>query len=124
MRNPVPENYIKYTKAVLLATWQVLTEELVTKHPKDYVETTNGNQIDSRKNTQSTCLGAPTKEFHEMTTEPKPIKENNFYTKVIQKNGKLFRNQTGSFLVTSSRGYKFIMLMIMYDHDTNIILAE
>ena len=40
----------------------------------------------------------------------------------IQITGKIFSDQTGRFPITSSRGNKYIM--IVYDFDSNAILAE
>ena len=36
--------------------------------------------------------------------------------------GQIYTDQTGRFPIQSSRGYKYIM--ILYDHDSNAILAE
>ena len=36
--------------------------------------------------------------------------------------GKMYTDQTGRFPVTSSRGFKYIM--VAYDHDSNTIHAE
>ena len=57
-----------------------------------------------------------------MTTEPKPVWENDFYTKLVDQNGKLFSNQIGKFIVISIRGYNYII--IMYNHNSKEILAE
>ena len=42
--------------------------------------------------------------------------------KVNECSSKIFTDQTGRFPITSSRGYKYIM--IAYDYDSNTILAE
>ena len=57
-----------------------------------------------------------------MRKDPILVRENEFYTKVIKINGKVISNQNGIFPVTSRRGYKEIT--IMYDHESNAILAE
>ena len=42
--------------------------------------------------------------------------------KVIECSSKIFTDQAGRFPITSSSGYKYIM--IAYDYDSNNILAE
>ena len=44
------------------------------------------------------------------------------FIKVIECSSKIFTDQTGRFPITSSRGYKYIM--IAYDSDSNNILAD
>ena len=44
------------------------------------------------------------------------------FLKVTECSSKIFTYQTGRFPITSSRGYKYIM--IAYDYDSNNILAE
>ena len=47
---------------------------------------------------------------------------NQLFLKVTECYNKIYTDQTGRFPVTSSRGYKYIM--IDYDYDYNNILAE
>ena len=56
-------------------------------------------------------------------TEEAPLKArvNEFYLKTVDLTSKLYSDQTGWFSVTSSRGNKYIM--IIYDHNSNAILA-
>ena len=70
-----------------------------------------------------------TKMKHEVpiTTKQSPpeiLKEqtNQLFLKVTKGSNKIYTDQTGRFPVTSSRGYKYIM--ISYDYDSNNILAE
>ena len=44
------------------------------------------------------------------------------FLKSIEVTGKISTDQTGSFPVTSSRNSKY--LMVLYDHDSNAIIAE
>ena len=62
-----------------------------------------------------------------MTTPPLPSQEPKVltqmaYLQTIEFTGKVSTDQTGRFPVTSSRGSKYIM--VLYDHDSNAILAE
>ena len=44
------------------------------------------------------------------------------FLKVTECSRRIYTDQTGHFLITSSRGYKYIM--IAYDYKSNNILAE
>ena len=59
-----------------------------------------------------------------MTTslQPENVQANIVTMKLVEINGKIFSNQTGHFPVTSSKGNKY--LMVMYENDTNSILAK
>ena len=62
-----------------------------------------------------------------MTTVPLPSQEPSVrtqmtYLQTVNFTGKVSTDQTGRFPVTSSRGRKH--LMVLYDHDSNVILAE
>ena len=62
-----------------------------------------------------------------MTTLPLPLQEPRFltqmaYLQTVEFTGKVSTDQTGRFPVTSSRGSKY--LMVLYDYDSNAILAE
>ena len=60
-----------------------------------------------------------------MTTPPlstERVRTHWVYQKAIEITGQIFSDQTGRFPVTSSRGNKYIM--IVYDYDSNSILAE
>ena len=62
-----------------------------------------------------------------MTTLPLPSQEPSVrtqmaYLQTVEFTGKVSTDQTGRFPVTSSRSSKY--LMVLYDHDSNIILAE
>ena len=61
-----------------------------------------------------------------MTTPPLTLQEPTVrtqmaYLQTVEFTGKVSTDQTGRFTVTSSRGSKY--LMVLYDHDSNAILA-
>ena len=56
-----------------------------------------------------------------MTTAP-AVRERECYIKTIDVSGKVYTDQTGRFPHASSRGSKYIM--VLYDFDSNAILAE
>ena len=61
-----------------------------------------------------------------MTTSVIPpdtnVQTNIVFAKTMSISGRFFRNQTGRFPHTSSRGTKYVM--VFYDYDLNEILAE
>ena len=62
-----------------------------------------------------------------MTTPHLPLQEHGVqtqmeYLQIVKFTGKVSTDQTLSFPVTSSRGSKY--LMVLYNHDSNAILAE
>ena len=62
-----------------------------------------------------------------MTTLPLPSNEPGVRTQMaylhtVEFTGKVSTDQTGRFTVTSSRGSNY--LMVLYDHDSNSIMAE
>jgi len=77
-----------------------------------------------RKNVRST----KNDNNYEMTTKlqqdntSKQVRQNEYYIKTIDLTGKIYSDQTGRFPVISSKGNKYIM--IIYDHDSNAILAR
>ena len=57
-----------------------------------------------------------------MTTDPIPVQEKYFYTRVIHIIGNVFSNKKGRFPVKKSRGQMYIMKI--YEHNSNAILAK
>ena len=49
-------------------------------------------------------------------------RENEFCMKTVDLIHKLYSDQTGRFIITSSKGHKHVM--IVHDHDSNTILAR
>ena len=82
------------------ATWIGLTSELVFKYIKTSITNTTIHQRGSRKKVQPTRQGTTISKSREMTTDPIPFEENDFYTKAIHINGIFFSNLTISFPVT------------------------
>jgi hypothetical protein len=83
-----------------------------------------------RKNKRSTKVKPPEPDDDSNDVIPSPPsnygKRTQFvYAAIIQapnESGQIYTNQTGCFPVTSRRGNKYIM--ILYDYDSNSILAE
>ena len=73
----------------------------------------------NRANVRSTKL-LPNQEFHETTTTE--VLHHEFFIKTVELSGKIYSDQTGRLPLTSSKGNRYVM--IVYDNDSNAILAE
>ena len=117
-----------WTKAIdnnFFSTWPGLTADAVRKFLPKSLNTAKGHLKATRKNQRSTKVSPVTPPL--MTTPSSPSQEpavrtNFVYTKVVEVTGKIFTDQTGRFPVTSSKGNQYIM--VLYDFDSNAILAE
>ena len=100
-----------------LSTWPRLAEQLVLKFlPKS--ETTAKEHIrKSFKGKQSTRPKEPSE-----TPSQNPARTHSVILQATDLAGKFYTDQTGRFPVTSSRGFKYIM--VSYDYDSNAIHAE
>ena len=120
MWNPVPDTWIKAIKAGFFATWPGLTDQLVKKHYSRTPETEKGHMKADRQGVRSTKKDIKIiKATEEVQTE---ARANEFYLKTADLTSKLCSDQTGRFPVTSRKGNKHVM--IVYDHDSNAILAR
>ena len=90
---------------------------------KGHLRQDRQNVKSTRNTSQATTISNP----HVMTTPPLPLHETKVrtqtaYLQTREFAGKVSTDQTGRFPITSSRGSKY--LMVLYDHDSNTILAE
>lgn len=107
--SPTVSTWIDAIAAGFFATWPGLTVDLVRKHLPPSEATTLGHMRQTYQNTRS--------------TQPKTESCSNLvYAATFQPTGHIYSDQTGRFPHTSSRGNKYIM--IVYDYDSNAILAE
>jgi hypothetical protein len=82
--------------------------------------TTKGHLNQQRKNAETTKI-KETKVINQETDMDHGIKTQFAYAATIDA-GQIYTDQTGRFPVVSSRGNKYIM--ILYDYDSNVILAQ
>lgn len=115
--NPVPSSWIKAIDKGHFATWPGLTSEMVKKHLPKSEATIKGHLNQIRKNVRSTKQ--PTLEEDIQTSQEKT---EYVYATIIEPTDKIATDLTGRFPITSKRGGKYIM--ILYDYDSNAILAE
>jgi hypothetical protein len=102
------------------SSWPGLTEHAVEKHLSKSTSTIKGHFNQQRQNARTTKI----KDDKVIVTEPNldhGIKTQFAYAATIDA-GQVYTDQTGRFPVVSSKGNKYIM--ILYDYDSNVILAQ
>eukprot|EP00978_Attheya_sp_CCMP212_P040835 scaffold226906_cov28-Attheya_sp.AAC.1 len=105
-----------------LATFPGLTEDLVKKHLPRSIDTAKGHLQQQRQGLQSTKNKHPPTKPDAYTVEG-PSRTNVFMAAVEPiATGRAFGDLTGQYPHMSSRGNKY--LLIIYDYDTNAIIAE
>ena len=121
--SPTKHTFVDAIKRNVFASWPGLTVELVIKYLPRTEATIKGNIRQKYKGKQSTIMQ---QEVPIMTQQSPPEilseRTHQLLLKVIECSRKIYTDQTGRFPITSSRGYKYIM--IAYDYDSNNILAE
>jgi hypothetical protein len=122
--SPVPSMFVRAIKAGNFTTWSTLTPEHVNKYLEKYEATVKGHLNQKKKNMRST---KPKKKHNarEETQDYEPHiteKTNVVHASVHDVDGHRYTDLTGSLPKTSSRGYKYIL--VLYDYDGNIIQAE
>lgn len=115
---PVKDTWIKAIKNGHYRTWPGLTPAAVMKHCPDAVETQKGHMKKQRQNVRSTKI----KVADDSNTSTLHLKKNDVYVKIFNARDTIHTDQTGNLPVTSSRGNKFIMVLV--NVDGNFIDAE
>ena len=125
---PVKSEWIKAIKAGNYVTWPELTTEAVSKHFPESDETHKGHMKQQRQNVRSTKVRQNTtnnggSDDDECNDQIKPqTKAKDVYIKIYLANDTVHFDQTGRFPATSSRGNKYIMVLV--EIDGNYIDAE
>lgn len=104
-----------------------VTAAAIKKYPPFSTATVKGHLDQTRKNVRSTKSHTEHSEtieelFPLQLTTTEHNKANFCYTTIFEPTGKVYSDQTGNFQYTSSKGNN--LLVIMYDYDSNAILAE
>jgi hypothetical protein len=118
--SPVKSTWIAAIKNGNFTSWPGLTEHAVEKHLSKYTSTTKGHLNQQRQNARTTKV----KDTKVIVTEPDldhGIKTQFVYAATVDA-GQIYTDQTGKFPVVSSKGNKYTM--ILYDYDSNAILAQ
>jgi hypothetical protein len=137
---PVVSTWLKAIAKGYFTTWPGLTVQTVKRHMRKSIITAMGHQDQQRSNRQSTksksepnklpsseslTRDEDTDDFFPSATldEPHPEERtHNIFASCEPITGKIFSDLPGKFIVPSNRGYNY--LLIVYDYDTNAILAE
>jgi hypothetical protein len=118
--SPVKSTWITAIKKGNLTSLPGLTEQAVENDLSKSTSATKIHLNQQRQNARTTKVKDPKL----IVTEPDldhGIKTQFLYAATIDA-GQIYTDQTGSFPVVSSKGYKYIM--ILYDYDSNAILAQ
>jgi hypothetical protein len=116
----VKSTWITAIKNGHLTSWPGLTEHAVEKHLSKSTSTAKGHLNQQRQNARTTKI----KDTEVIVTDPDldhGIKTQFVYAATIDA-GQIYTDQTGRFPVLSRKGNKYIM--ILYDYDSNSILAQ
>jgi hypothetical protein len=118
--SPVKSTWLKAIKNGNFSSWPGLTEHAVEKHLSKSTSTTKGHLNQQRQNARTIKI----KDTKVIVTGPDldhGIKTQFVYAATIDA-GQIYTDQTGRFPVVSRKGNKYIM--ILYDYDSNAILAQ
>jgi hypothetical protein len=118
--SPVKSTWIAVIKNEYFLSWPGLTEHAMEKHLSKSTATTKGHLNQQRKNARTTQIKTKNAGNQESDIDH-GIKTQFVYATTIDA-GQIKTDQTGRFSVVSSKGNKYIM--ILYDYDSNVILAQ
>ena len=100
-------------------TWPGLTPAAVAKHCPDSITTQKGHMKKQRQNVRSTKIKV---DAHSDETRVPISTKNKVFIKIFNAHDTIHTDQTGNLPVTSSRGHKFLMVLV--NVDGNYINAE
>jgi hypothetical protein len=118
--SPVKSTWISAIKNGNFTSWPVLTEQAVEKHLSKSTSTTKGHLNQQRQNARTTKVKDPKVVVTERDLDH-GVKTQFVYAATIDA-GQIYTDQTRRFPVVSSKDNKYIM--ILYDYDSNAILAQ
>ena len=130
--SPQLSTWCKAIDAGYYRSWPGLTSKLVRKHMPQSIPMIKGHLDQQRKNIKSTkpkrskatpkLLPGDDETEQDFHPVPAQHRTNLVYAECHDITGQIFSDQPGRFLVSSSSGNQY--LMIVYDYDSNSILAE
>ena len=112
---PVKSTFLAAIKNNQFSTWPGLTTELISKYLEPQENTAQGHMRHSFKGVKSTRNSDNYK-------IPNHKKSKHLYIRCIEPTGKVYSDQTENFPLTSTRGFKYIL--IFYDVDSNAIISR
>jgi hypothetical protein len=116
--SPTLDTWTKAIKAGYLASFPSFTSKQIRKHPPQLLATTCGHMDQHRQGVQSTTSH---RTITTTTSSSDPSRTHNLFATSYQTTGRTYSDQTGRFIVPSSRGHNYIF--ILYDYDSNFIQA-
>jgi hypothetical protein len=118
--SPVKSTWIEAIKNGFFSSWPGLNEHSVEKYLSKSTSTAKGHLNKQRQNARTTKI--KDKQLLDSYADlDHGIKTQYVYAATIDA-GQIYTDQTGRFPVVSSKGNKYIM--ILYDYDSNAILAK
>jgi hypothetical protein len=130
MCSPSLSTWCAAIDAGFLTTWPALTSAQVRRHPPFSVPMLQGHLDHQRSNLRSTQPALPIVGPESPLTPvppllvdgPAPVRTHNIFVDCQQLTGQIASDLPGRFLVSSSRGHSYVLLV--YDFDSNYIHAE
>jgi hypothetical protein len=121
---PVQSTWTQAIDKGFFATWPGLTTAAVTRHLPKSLVTALGHMDQTRANSRSTKpKDAPAKPPPTHSDNPDSTERRHYiYVDCQPTTGQIFSDLPGRFLTPSSRGHNY--LLVVYDYDSNAILAE
>jgi hypothetical protein len=120
---PVCDTWLDAVQAGNYVTWPGLTTATIRRHCPDSDETQKGHMKKQRQGVRSTRQkDENTTQEETNLTGPPPKKMQDVYIKIHNASETMHSDQTGRFPATSSRGNKYIMVLV--EVDGNYIDAE
>lgn len=120
---PVCDTWLDAVQAGNYVTWPGLTTATIRRHCPDSDETQKGHMKKQRQGVRSTRQkDESTTQEETNLTGPPPKKMQDVYIKIHNASETMHSDQTGRFPATSSRGNKYIMVLV--EVDGNYIDAE
>jgi hypothetical protein len=120
MLQPCQINMDQCNKNGFFSSWPGLNEHSVKKYLSKSTSAAKGHLNQERQNARTT-KNKDAQLIDSETDQDRGIKTQFVYAATIDA-GQIYTDQTGRFTVVSSKGNKYIM--ILYDYDSNAILAE
>ena len=119
---PVLSTWIQAIEKGFYATWPGLTVQAVRRHLPKSIVTTMGHLDQQRKNKQSTKEKVVQDDMSTKSPPTGTSRTQHVYADALPMTGKIFSDLPGRFVVPSSRGNNY--LLVVYDYDSNAIEAQ
>ena len=124
--SPVLSTLDQALQAGFLLNFPGLSSKLLRKYPPQYIPMIKGHLDQRRQNQHSTKVKQPPPTQHQIRHQFIPHLRHwtraYCYATVFEPTGQIYTDQTGRFVTPSTQGNKYLLLL--YDYDSSVILAE